>query len=190
MLERKWGTLATSWSCLLSTYVSSPETVRCRTPWSLSSRSYHPHRAWPVWVSCAALCSVAPCSAALDSCPCCVVVTCDALWCLIPGDDAAFCVVSSAADVVHPTHHPRICAGEIVSLSFLTRPIFASYSLEHRLVQLQLIEQIQIGAWFGHITLYDSLHALLLQQIALIVETILIGQPCESFIDQRCGIDD
>lgn len=61
--------------------------------------------------------------------------------------------------------------------------------LQDGLVQLQLIKQIEICARLGHVALYNRFHALLLQQIAFIIEAILIRKTRQRFIDQRCGID-
>lgn len=78
----------------------------------------------------------------------------------------------------------RIAAGRTVTQRFPDRVVrdadsvrFAVLEAQHTLVQLQLIEQIEIGAGPGHVALDDALHALLLEEVTLVVEAVLIAQP-------------
>lgn len=85
----------------------------------------------------------------------------------------------------------RIVASGTISKRFAHSIVWYAYTValtvlesQNALVQLQLIEQIEISAWAGHVSLDNALHALLLQEVTLVVETVLIAQARQSFVDQ------
>ena len=53
----------------------------------------------------------------------------------------------------------------------LTLPVLLS---QHRLVQLELFEEVKVGALAVHVLLDDAFHALFLQRVCHVVERVLV----------------
>jgi hypothetical protein len=68
--------------------------------------------------------------------------------------------------------------------------LFAVLVLEHRLVDLELLQQVQVCSGLGHVALDDPLDLLLLQRVGLVVVSVLIGDPVQDLVDQRGGVDE
>lgn len=60
---------------------------------------------------------------------------------------------------------------------------------QNRLVEEELIQKIQIDIVAIPIMTYHSLHALILQRIDFVVETVLVIQACQSLVDQQSCVD-
>lgn len=67
--------------------------------------------------------------------------------------------------------------------------LFAVFVLEDRFVDLELLQEVQIGSWFGHVPLNDGFDALFFEGVRLIVVGVLIGDPIQDLVDQGRGVD-
>lgn len=84
--------------------------------------------------------------------------------------------------------HRAICArSQSFPNSFVVEVLYvigcAVLETQSRFIQLELVEQVQIGAHPRRVPLNDTLHALLLQIVCLVVETVLLAEAGQRLID-------